>query len=41
VCGAGLIFIDVADPANPKTVGCAGEDGYVHEYVRESYCNPF
>ncbi|KAJ7670613.1 hypothetical protein DFH06DRAFT_1083380 [Mycena polygramma] len=33
VCGAGLIFVDVADPANPKTVGCAGEDGYVHEYV--------
>ncbi|KAJ7842973.1 hypothetical protein B0H14DRAFT_2359273 [Mycena olivaceomarginata] len=40
VCGAGLIFIDVADPANPKTVGCAGEDGYVHDAQCLTYHGP-
>ncbi|KAJ6516983.1 hypothetical protein DFH09DRAFT_1195787 [Mycena vulgaris] len=40
VCGAGLIFVDVADPANPKTVGCAGEDGYVHDAQCLTYYGP-
>ena len=30
-CRAGLIFIDMSDPANPKDAGCASEDGYVHD----------
>lgn len=30
-CGAGLIFIDLKDPANPTTPGCDGQDGYVHD----------
>ena len=30
-CSSGLIFIDLADPANPGTPGCAGGDGYVHD----------
>lgn len=27
----GLVMLDVADPANPKLVGCNGKDGYVHD----------
>jgi len=30
-CASGLIFIDVADPSNPKKTGCASGDGYVHD----------
>jgi choice-of-anchor B domain-containing protein len=30
-CRAGLIFIDMKDPSKPKNVGCASEDGYVHD----------
>ncbi|KAJ7157447.1 hypothetical protein C8R46DRAFT_909562 [Mycena filopes] len=30
-CAAGLIFIDVSDPTNPTSAGCAGADGYVHD----------
>ncbi|KAK0115090.1 hypothetical protein ONS96_013560 [Cadophora gregata f. sp. sojae] len=30
-CKAGLIFIDLTDPSNPKTPGCATQDGYVHD----------
>ncbi|KAI5776578.1 hypothetical protein EDC01DRAFT_636676 [Geopyxis carbonaria] len=30
-CAAGLIFIDVTDPAAPTTPGCAAQDGYVHD----------
>ncbi len=30
-CLAGLIFIDLADPSNPTTPGCADQDGYVHD----------
>ncbi|KAF7320627.1 MYND-type domain-containing protein [Mycena chlorophos] len=39
-CGAGLIFVDVSDPANPTTVGCAGEDGYVHDAQCLTYYGP-
>jgi len=30
-CGAGLIFIDMKDPSNPTSPGCAAQDGYVHD----------
>ncbi|GIZ37933.1 hypothetical protein CKM354_000136100 [Cercospora kikuchii] len=30
-CAAGLIFIDVKDPKNPKKTGCAPQDGYIHD----------
>ncbi|KAK0609600.1 hypothetical protein B0T17DRAFT_658868 [Bombardia bombarda] len=30
-CRSGLIFIDLVDPKNPKTLGCAAGDGYVHD----------
>ncbi|KAJ7124480.1 hypothetical protein C8R44DRAFT_619950 [Mycena epipterygia] len=40
ICGAGLIFVDVTDPANPETVGCAGEDGYVHDAQCLTYVGP-
>ncbi|KAJ7511681.1 hypothetical protein B0H11DRAFT_1952599 [Mycena galericulata] len=30
-CAAGLIFVDVTDPTNPTSAGCAGADGYVHD----------
>ncbi|KAK4215077.1 hypothetical protein QBC37DRAFT_472274 [Rhypophila decipiens] len=30
-CKSGLIFIDLKDPKNPKTLGCASGDGYVHD----------
>ncbi|KAK0711749.1 hypothetical protein B0H67DRAFT_685317 [Lasiosphaeris hirsuta] len=28
---AGLVFFDLTDPANPKTIGGTGADGYVHD----------
>ncbi|TPX15793.1 uncharacterized protein E0L32_000127 [Thyridium curvatum] len=28
---AGLVFFDLTDPTNPKTLGGTGEDGYVHD----------
>ncbi|ORY19042.1 hypothetical protein BCR34DRAFT_260833 [Clohesyomyces aquaticus] len=30
-CKSGLIFIDISDPSNPTSPGCASEDGYVHD----------
>ncbi|EGX88155.1 hypothetical protein CCM_09291 [Cordyceps militaris CM01] len=30
-CGGGLIFLDISDPANITSPGCAGGDGYVHD----------
>lgn len=30
-CRSGLIFIDLSDPANPTSPGCASGDGYVHD----------
>lgn len=27
----GLVMVDVSDPSNPKTAGCNGKDGYVHD----------
>ena len=36
-CAAGLIFIDLADPANPTSPGCNKDDGYVHD----AQCLPY
>ena len=30
-CRSGLIFFDLKDPMNPKPLGCAAGDGYVHD----------
>ncbi|KAK8246283.1 hypothetical protein HDK90DRAFT_407549 [Phyllosticta capitalensis] len=30
-CAAGLIFIDLSDPAHPTSPGCDPQDGYVHD----------
>lgn len=30
-CRGGLIFINMTDPANPTSPGCAAGDGYVHD----------
>ncbi|RVX70266.1 hypothetical protein B0A52_05599 [Exophiala mesophila] len=30
-CRGGLIFIDMSDPSNPTSPGCAAGDGYVHD----------
>lgn len=30
-CKSGIIFIDISDPANPTSPGCASQDGYVHD----------
>ncbi|KAJ7344031.1 hypothetical protein DFH08DRAFT_871643 [Mycena albidolilacea] len=37
---SGLILIDVADPSNPKTVGCTGEVDYVHDAQCLTYYGP-
>ncbi|KAF7329308.1 MYND-type domain-containing protein [Mycena kentingensis (nom. inval.)] len=39
-CGAGLIFVDVSDPSKPSTIGCAGQDGYVHDAQCLTYYGP-
>ncbi|KAK4443557.1 hypothetical protein QBC34DRAFT_416944 [Podospora aff. communis PSN243] len=30
-CRAGLIFFDLKDPSKPTSLGCAADDGYVHD----------
>ncbi|KAJ6541524.1 hypothetical protein B0H19DRAFT_959067 [Mycena capillaripes] len=39
-CAAGLIFVDVTDPTNPTSAGCAGADGYVHDAQCLTYYGP-
>ena len=39
-CRAGLIFIDLTDPSNPTTPGCAAQDGYVHDAQCVEYKGP-
>ncbi|CZT12833.1 hypothetical protein WAI453_004858 [Rhynchosporium graminicola] len=39
-CFSGIIFWDVTDISNPKHVGCAGEDGYVHDIQCLIYKGP-
>lgn len=36
-CASGLIFIDLTNPANPTSPGCAAQDGYVHD----AQCLPY
>ncbi|KAK3314090.1 hypothetical protein B0H66DRAFT_643531 [Apodospora peruviana] len=37
---AGLVFFDLTDPSNPKTLGGTGEDGYVHDVQCLVYRGP-
>ncbi|KAF2269791.1 hypothetical protein CC78DRAFT_602036 [Lojkania enalia] len=30
-CRSGLIFLDLSNPSNPASPGCASQDGYVHD----------
>jgi len=39
-CKAGLIFIDMKDPANPTSPGCAAAEGYVHDAQCTVYKGP-
>lgn len=39
-CRSGLIFIDMTDPANPTSPGCAAQDGYVHDAQCVTYRGP-
>ncbi|ETN37677.1 uncharacterized protein HMPREF1541_07300 [Cyphellophora europaea CBS 101466] len=39
-CASGLIFIDMSDPANPTSPGCASSDGYVHDAECVVYRGP-
>ena len=39
-CRSGLIFIDVSDPSNPKSPGCASQEGYVHDAQCRIYKGP-
>lgn len=40
VCASGLIFIDMSDPSNPTSPGCASSDGYVHDAECVVYSGP-
>ncbi|KAL4762095.1 uncharacterized protein BDW70DRAFT_159092 [Aspergillus foveolatus] len=39
-CAGGLWMVDVSDPANPTSPGCANEDGYVHDAQCVIYKGP-
>lgn len=39
-CASGLIYIDLTDPANPYSPGCAGQDGYSHDAQCVTYHGP-
>jgi choice-of-anchor B domain-containing protein len=39
-CASGLVWIDLKDPANPVSPGCAGQDGYVHDAQCVVYHGP-
>ena len=39
-CRAGLIFINMTDPSNPVSPGCAWQDGYVHDAQCVIYNGP-
>ncbi|KAE8153574.1 hypothetical protein BDV25DRAFT_127090 [Aspergillus avenaceus] len=39
-CAGGLWMVDVSDPANPTSPGCASEDGYVHDAQCVIYKGP-
>ena len=40
VCAGGWHVIDVTDPLNPAGLGCAGQDGYVHDTECVEYFGP-
>ena len=40
VCASGLIFFDLTDPSQPRTLGCNGMDGYVHDAQCLTYNGP-
>ncbi|KAF8477083.1 hypothetical protein BDZ91DRAFT_757660 [Kalaharituber pfeilii] len=40
VCQGGLFIVDVSDPANPTSPGCASQDGYVHDAQCVIYTGP-
>ncbi|KAK7021239.1 MYND-type domain-containing protein [Favolaschia claudopus] len=40
ICASGLIFIDVSDPSEPTSAGCAAADGYVHDAQCLVYYGP-
>ncbi|KAF2709062.1 hypothetical protein K504DRAFT_294807 [Pleomassaria siparia CBS 279.74] len=39
-CRSGLIFLDLSDPSNPTSPGCAAGDGYVHDAQCVIYKGP-
>jgi choice-of-anchor B domain-containing protein len=39
-CMGGLVFFDLKDPKNPKQIGCAPQDGYVHDVECLVYKGP-
>ncbi|KAL4976915.1 hypothetical protein BDW66DRAFT_45984 [Aspergillus desertorum] len=39
-CAGGLWMVDVSDPGNPTSPGCASEDGYVHDAQCVIYKGP-
>lgn len=39
-CASGLVYIDLKDPSNPTSPGCAGQDGYVHDAQCVVYRGP-
>ncbi|EGY19552.1 hypothetical protein VD0002_g5422 [Verticillium dahliae] len=39
-CRSGLNFFDLTDPTNPKSLGCAAGDGYVHDAQCMVYHGP-
>jgi hypothetical protein len=39
-CRSGLIFLNLTNPANPTSPGCASQDGYVHDAQCVVYNGP-
>jgi len=39
-CAGGMFMVDVSDPANPYSPGCAPQDGYVHDAQCVIYKGP-
>ncbi|KAK2735926.1 hypothetical protein FQN57_001066 [Myotisia sp. PD_48] len=39
-CRGGLFMVDVSNPASPRDVGCASQDGYVHDAQCVVYTGP-
>ncbi|KAL2212056.1 hypothetical protein CC79DRAFT_1302335 [Sarocladium strictum] len=40
ICRSGLNFFDLTDPSNPVSLGCAKDDGYVHDAQCMVYRGP-